>query len=848
MTTAADDHGTPSPAVLHVIPHQLSTVAQLATVLDHLDDAVVLTDLDGRVVTWNRAAEMMSGYTRQDMLGQSVRRVTPAADHERVATVVKRLAAGEAVLDFSARGLRKDGTVFETNVTSIPLRDDDGEIAGYAAITRDVSDAVRMEAQLTAREARYRSLVRHAAEAAFILDAAGQVTFVSDAAERVFGLTRDRLPVSSGWDHVHPDDLPMVAERLAASIAQPGEHLTFEFRSATIRTGEPRWMEVTLTNLLDDEHVEGIVANIRDVTARKETELALAASEARFRGHFDHAAVGQAMTTIEGARFVEVNQAYCEMTGYSQEELRTMCYLDVAQPEAESRQQNRHLFERLLAGEIASYHVEERYLHKSGEHRFVANSVALVRDSHGAPRFITSTVQDISERKRMERELEHLALHDSLTGLPNRSLLHDRLERALARAERTDGLVTVVFVDVDQFKSVNDSRGHGAGDELLCAIATRLSDVMRDADTIARFGGDEFVIVCDGIADQPSAVAVGQRIVAAFDEPIVLDSGAVFATVSGGVAISSPTSTADELLLWADAAMYRAKERGRARIEVYDHGSPTRAEARLSLVAGLHRALDVGELVVAYQPVVDMADGSIVSAEALVRWDHPDRGRIGPLDFIPVAEETGLITRVGAAVLRDACRHLARWRRVDPLMVVSVNLSGRQLADRDVVELVGRTLAEFDLPASALCLEVTETVAMDGEESYVAVLEQLHDLGVRLAIDDFGTGYSSLRNLRRLPVDAVKIDREFVDGLPVDPHDHAIVSAMFAMASALGLVVIAEGVETDAQHAALRRLGCNFAQGFRYARPLEPSRFEHVLTTRARLPLAGVLARPPARP
>jgi diguanylate cyclase (GGDEF)-like protein len=413
----------------------------------------------------------------------------------------------------------------------------------------------------------------------------------------------------------------------------------------------------------------------------------------------------------------------------------------------------------------------------------------------------------------------HRALHDELTGLPNRQLLALRVEECLART----GAVVVLFLDVDQFKVVNDGMGHDAGDALLIQIAQRLRAILRAGETLARFGGDEFVIVCADVTPS-EAEHIGERIAAVMEAPFQLGDRETFVSVSTGIAVAGPQERADTVLRNADAAMYRAKARGRARAVMFDDAMHHHASTRLDLESGLRRALDRGELRLYYQPILDIATEQPVGFEALVRWQHPERGLVSPADFIPVAEETGLIVPIGEWVCTEALAQVQRWRTevagADHLSI-AVNLSARQLLAPDLAGVVSRAIAAAAIPAAAVHLEVTESVVMNDVERSIETLLSLRLSGVAVAIDDFGTGYSSLNYLKQLPVTTLKIDRSFVDGLGGnDPHDPSIVDAIISLGRALGLDVVAEGVETPEQLAELRRLGAGLAQGYLWAAPM----------------------------
>jgi diguanylate cyclase (GGDEF)-like protein/PAS domain S-box-containing protein len=438
---------------------------------------------------------------------------------------------------------------------------------------------------------------------------------------------------------------------------------------------------------------------------------------------------------------------------------------------------------------------------------------------------------DVSDRKRMETELERLALYDPLTGLPNRALFGDRLRQVLSRRGR-EAATAVYFLDLDRFKRINDSLGHGAGDAVLREVAERLASVVRPEDTVARFGGDEFTILCESVGGVLEAVAIADRLQRPLRNPLSLGGAELRLSASIGVALVEADDNGDgqHLIEDADAAMYRAKERGGARTELFDSAMRENAVRAMRIEQELQRALEEGELRLHYQPSVDLATGQVVGAEALVRWEHPKRGLIVPDRFLGVAEETGLIVPLGTWVLGEACRQLAEWqgRPETAHLHLSVNLSARELTHPDAVSTVLSAVRESGIDPRSLTIEVTESTAMaDGDTGFRA-LRDLSGVGIRVAIDDFGTGYSSLEQLRRMPVDIVKVDRSFVSGMAADSTDREIVAAVVGMGRALKLCVVAEGIETPEQADALRELGCDIGQGFLYAKALPAAELEEL--------------------
>ena len=603
--------------------------------------------------------------------------------------------------------------------------------------------------------------------------------------------------------------------------------------------GEPeavtRWVITMGTLTLAGTLTASLVRQLeRWVERSRQRELALAQAEERFRSAFDDAAVGMALTDLDG-HWLRVNAALSRLTGYPSSELVGMSFRDLTP--SEDLPTDFKALNDLVSGRRSAHHAEKRYRRADGATVWISLSVSVVRDAEGRPLHFISQMQDITDRKAAERELANRALHDPLTSLPNRLLFLDRVGMALARIQRTPTPVAVFFIDLDRFKLINDSLGHAVGDDMLIEVAERLQRALRPNDTVSRFGGDEFTILCENI-DERAAKAVAERISWSLSEPFVIDDRELYATASIGVSICRDyRASAEAMLRDADAAMYRAKEDGRSKFAIFDGAMRLRATERLEVENDLRRAIDRDELMLLYQPQVELATGRIFGVEALLRWQHPRRGLLMPDQFIAVAEESGLISPIGDWTIREACRQARAWEQAGHELSMSINLSPQQVADPRLADTVARIIERSEAPNHQICLEITESAAV---ESGIAPLAALKALGVGMALDDFGTGFSSLNQIRRLPpVDILKIDRSFIVELGNQPADNAIVAAVISMASSLGLTVIAEGIEHEDQLRQLQALGCERAQGFYFSRPVPAAAIEEMLE-------AGAVTQSPA--
>ncbi len=568
------------------------------------------------------------------------------------------------------------------------------------------------------------------------------------------------------------------------------------------------------------------------VVALRRMAQNLGGAEERFRRAFDDSRVGMAVISTSG-RFQRVNRALCELTGYPEDELLGKTFGEITH--ADDIEANLDALRDLIEGERYGYRTEKRYIHSEGHHVWVSLNVSPIYDGEGGPSYLIAQIEDISDRKESEERLTRQALHDSLTGLPNRTLFSDRVRMASSR-RGTRGFA-IIYLDLDGFKLVNDTLGHAAGDQVLIEMARRLERLLRAGDTLARLGGDEFALLCEEVSDQ-EVRAIADRVIEAMAEPIEVQGRAITQAASIGIALYSakaiPTEP-DQMLGEADLAMYRAKAAGKSRYALFETWMREGDTDFSGIELQLRDALERDEITVHYQPEVDLRSGRITGAEALVRWRHPERGLLEPAKFLFVAEASGLISEIDDLVMRAACFQAASWRDRLPegdRFTVSVNVSERRLADPGLSGKIAQAIADAQLPASSLCLEIAERAVMDRRASAVTALPDLEELGIRLLIDDFGIAISSFGSLNRLPrLNAIKIDASFIAGLGRSREDSAGVAAIIGLAHGLGLTALAEGIEREEQVRELQALHCEGGQGYYFARPQAPKDLDELLTS-----------------
>ncbi len=717
----------------------------------------------------------------------------------------------------------RDGSFRFHLVEAAMLYSVQGKEEGAVLSGIDISALKQQEQELRHSDARFRHAERVAQVGSWELDHASGAMSWSAEMFHLFG----RDPQAGASDAalqaaIVPEHQALVAEARAYALQerQPCD-VEFRIRGADGSEGGERWVHLRATSFHDaDGRPERSVGSVQDITARRraEHEMRLAASV------FENSLNAILITDANG-RIRKVNRAFTAITGYGAAEVigRTPAML-------KSGQHPREFYDDLWATLAKASRWEGELLNRCKDGRAISvwESIIAVRDPGGAVDYYIGIFSDISEQKASAQRIHQLAYFDVLTGLPNRALLLDRCELALARSARAVQRMAVMFLDLDRFKHINDSLGHPVGDALLQAVARRLRETLREPDTIARLGGDEFVVLLESIGTPADAEVVARRIVDAFREPFRLDGHTLSVGTTVGVSLY-PDHGHDvtSLFKYADLALYRAKESGRGDYRFFEARFTEAAEHRMRLESELRMALERGQLQLHYQPVFRLRDGQLAGCEALLRWQHPELGSVSPAQFIPVAEDSGLIVPIGAWVLQQACGQARQWMEAGlALGHMAVNLSGVQIRRDDLASSVQAALASSGLAPERLELEISEAYVMRHAERDLRQLQQLRELGVSLAVDDFGTGQSSLAHLRRLPVGKLKVDRSFMADVDGDEAGATVTRAVIGLGHGLGLTVVAEGVETEAQERFLRAQGCDLVQGFRYARPLPPAAFE----------------------
>ncbi|APV51026.1 hypothetical protein BWI17_15845 [Betaproteobacteria bacterium GR16-43] len=789
--------------------------AFLTAVVENSPIAIYTADTEGAITFWNPAAERTFGFSHEEAVGRRAPFI-PEAKKAEAAWLRQRVLGGEVLTGLELERQRADGSTIYINAAAAPLRDESDRVAGLLVICVDTTEAKLTERELGRQLHFTRAMIDAIPSPVYFKDREGRYKVYNRAWDDLFGGGQSWIGrtvfdmFETGHANVHNDrDKPLYEKPASVSY------------EAVVPTTDGRTREMLYNKVSFVERsgeVAGLIGVITDVSRYKEAERALEASEARFRV-LTESALDLISVLGEDGTIRYQSPALKHLLGHEPGETIGRVVFDMIH--RDDADHVRAALRRIVETSQSREPIEFRIRHRDGMWRtFESLGTNCLSNPHIGGVVFNS--RDITDRKVIQQRIQHLAYHDNLTGLPNRSLLQDRLAHSIARAERSGRKVAVLFIDLDNFKNINDTLGHDVGDELLRQVSRRLSECVRLEDTIARQGGDEFIVLLDSLEDGRAASIVAQKILNALRQQFVL--GGIEQHVSGSVGIAlypEDGRDAQTLMKNADTAMFHGKGLGKNTYQYFTAQMNIAVKRRMTLESALRRAVMQKDFILHYQPQINLETGEVIAVEALVRWKTEDSGTVMPGDFIPLAEETGLINEIGEWVLREGCRQAREWQTMGLApRRMAINLSARQFSDKSFLDMVNRVLAETGLAPEWLELEITESQVMRQTEGMIMLLNRLSEMGVHLAIDDFGTGYSSLSYLKRLPIQKLKIDQSFIRDITVDPNDTAIVVAIINIAKSLDLETIAEGVETAGQLALLRSKGCRVGQGFYFSAPV----------------------------
>ncbi len=794
--------------------------AQLRLITENVPAGIAHLDRNERLVYTNARFAALFGWRSEDALGVGAREVIGHADYATIQDQMRRAMDGETV-NYARAHAHPDGRTVHLDVWLVPARDATGQVDGVHALAQDVTEQHKAEAARRESETRLR----------IAIEATGLFDWEWDVATNELRWGRDPAPLlgprgAEGYPDfrflVHPESRPAF---LAARRAALDDDAAYDIEYRFTRTdGAMCWLSSQGTVLRDARgSALRMIGFTRDITESKRRQVALSRSEA-LKGAMLASALDAIITVDHCGLVLEFNEAAEQCFGYTRKQAVGKALADLIIPVRHRERLTEGLGRFIETGRsnFLNRRFESRALRSDGSEIDV--EAAIVRIPGEDPPLFAGFVRDITERTRAEQRIQHLATRDALTDLPNRALLNDRLEQALAKVRRNGAQLAVMYLDLDRFKDVNDTLGHQVGDALLKEAGHRLRACLRAGDTLARQGGDEFIVLLTNLSAQSHAALVAEKLLASLAQPCRIDDHEILASATIGIALHpNDGEDATTLLRNADTAMYHAKESGPGTYQFFTQSMNETTGRRIAMETALRRSVKKEEITLFFQPQIHLATGNLVGFEALARWRHGHLGLIPPAQFIQLAEETGLILQLGEQVLRNACAEAVRWQRVAsrPLRV-GVNVSARQFRQRTFVDIIRGVLKETGLPPKCLDLEITESTLMLNNAEAVTELHELGAMGIQLTIDDFGTGYSSLSYLKRLPIDALKIDQSFVRDLLIDSEDASIVRAIAGLGKSLGMMVVAEGVEDEDQAAFLQKLGCEVAQGYYFGVPVPP--------------------------
>lgn len=800
-----------------VLPQSKS---DLSAILQNLQDTYYRTDLEGRVVLFSEAINDLLGYKPKELIGELF--IELYAGIEAQDAFLADLKSGDGVVTNHEVALKhKNGKTVWVSTNSQYVRNNTGRLVGIEGTIHNVSE-IRAAEDLRSR---FGKMLDQSHHEIYVFDAQSlKFTQVNYGALQNLGYSIEEMLQKT------PVDIkPAYSKKQFVEFLQPlyrGEKDGIIFEAVHRRKDDTDYNVEIRLQLYADEQAPVFIAMVQDITERRRVEFRTRTLSMALQQAADVVVVTDAEGIIE-----YVNPAFEDATGFSREEVSGKTPSMVRSGKHDHKFYS-DLWKTITRGKVyRNVFINRR---KNGEIYYEEKTITPVKDASGKIVNYISTGRDITERIESQERLHYLAHHDVLTDLPNRLLFLERLSHALTRAQRSKNTCAVLFLDLDRFKKINDTLGHDAGDHLLQAVAERLKNVVRDGDTIARIGGDEFIVLLEDIKAPEDVGSISRKILHKISRPFSINHQKLYTSTSIGISLFPADGTdAHTLLKNADAAMYRAKDRGRNNYQFYSADLGAKALKYFALENDLHNALEREEFVLYFQPQMDLKNGNITGVEALIRWNHPESGLVSPAEFIPLLEDTGLIVPVGEWVLTAACEQVKEWQNAGiDIKRLAVNISSRQIEDRQFLQTVESVLKNTKMDPKMLEFEITESLLMSHAEQTLQTIRELSDMGIRLAIDDFGTGYSSLSYLKRFPIDTLKIDQSFVHDITTDTEDAAIIKAILAMSRSLNIDVVAEGVETREQEAFLKAHGCDYVQGYLYARPAPSDVIELLLRSR----------------
>ena len=806
---------------------------QIDAIFDNVPAEIYLKDSEGRYLKINRQFEKIFGVKNDDLIGK-----LPFDVHDPELAQSTRdqdlavLTTGRVVRREEHARLVTDNKLHTLLTIKFPVYNESGEINGLGAVVTDITEQKQAEGRFIDIVNTLDGIIWESH-----VDVSMKTTFISEKVTQFLGFSVDECLKTEFWDQrFHPQDRRSVRQAIERYHAQDKDSYQLEYRLIT-RSGRIKYVRDLVSVKRENGKVRWLRGIVIDITAQRQAEIARYEAEERFRKMFISAPIGLVLGEIDGPELIELNPAYCRIVGRSAEEIKTIGWQSLIHPD--DLRKDLKLLKKFKSGEIDSYNFEKRYIRPDGHFVWVLSRICHIDPENATGRQYLVMVEDITERKHHEAKIWRQANYDFLTELPNRNMLIDRLNQFIRHGSRGGREFAVLLIDLDGFKDINDTQGHDKGDELLIEVAKRIQSSLRSSDTVARLGGDEFVVIVSDLLKRYDVDQISQNIIDTISSPYKISDEQVYISASIGITIF-PADGDDVITLIrnADQAMYAAKHLGRSRYQYFTEDMQLQAQHRMQTISELRKALTERQFVLHYQPIINLSDGEVCKVEALLRWQHESKGLIGPAEFIPLAEETGLINEIGDQVFNLATDDANAWKSsLGKELQVTINVSPVQF---ETPARIAQHLPAWGKNRHSICIEITENVLMSPDQTVVDLLLKFRDTGVQVALDDFGTGYSSLSYLRKFDIDFLKIDRSFVQNITNNKDDLALCEAIIIMAHRLGIEVVAEGIETEQQLRLMIGIGCDYGQGFYFCRPLPVDDVEAFVNQHDRASITGI--------